>query len=122
MAKHLWKPGESGNPNGRPPKHRALTEILSKAGSRTVEYEGRRISGKRLVARLLWLLATTGKAAMPEGAVLMVSPSEWLDVVKFLYTQIDGPPKQEMDLTSGGQPIPIREIVVEFPRDGPVED
>lgn len=25
---HLWQPGESGNPNGRPPKGTSLTELM----------------------------------------------------------------------------------------------
>ncbi len=99
-----------------------MTEILERAGSRTIEYKGQRISGKRLVALLLWQIGTMGKADMPDGTVLSVSASDWFDVVKFLYIQIDGSAKQEMDVTSGGQPITIREIVVEHLSDGSVED
>ena len=31
-----FKPGQSGNPNGRPPKSRALTALLEKAGGRKI--------------------------------------------------------------------------------------
>ena len=32
MAKHLWKPGESGNPAGRPKKHHTIPDILQRIG------------------------------------------------------------------------------------------
>jgi len=56
---------------------------------------------------MLWELATTGWATFPDGSQLKCSPSDWLGVVKFLYGQIDGPPKTEMDLTTGGEPLPV---------------
>jgi hypothetical protein len=33
--------------------------------------------------------------------------SDWFGVAKFLYAHIDGPPKAELDVTSGGEPIAI---------------
>lgn len=42
---------------------------------------------------------------MPDGGMIVVSPRDWLDVVKFIYTQIDGPVKQELDVTSNGNTI-----------------
>ena len=100
-----WKPGQTGNPNGRPIKDRALTTILERAGSQTVEIDGKRISGKHLIAHLLWEIVTTGKATMPDGTVMVVSPGDWFDIVKFIYTQVDGPVKQEVDVTSNGNTI-----------------
>jgi len=101
-----WQVGESGNPRGRPPKARALTEILQRAGAKTLEDGGKRISGRRLVARLLWDLATSGKASFPDGKVLEITPADWFDAVKFLYQHIDGPPKQSMEVSGpDGGPI-----------------
>lgn len=102
-----WQKGQSGNPSGRKPKGRALTEILERAGAATVEIDGKKISGKRAVAQMLWEVATTGKATFPSGVVLQVAPQDWLAIVKFLYQHIDGPPK---DGPSGddGDPIYIR--------------
>ena len=101
-----WKPGQSGNPAGKPPKSRALTEILEAAGNKTLaDADGKKVARKRLLAQLLWEVATTGKATFPDGRVLEVAPVDYLTVVKFLYQHIDGPPKSEVDVTSGGQAI-----------------
>jgi hypothetical protein len=45
------------------------------------------------MANLMWDLATTGKAVFPDGRELEVSPQDWFGIAKFLYGQIDGPPK-----------------------------
>lgn len=108
-----WKPGESGNPSGRPPKNRALTDLLEKAGSKTIEIDGKPISGKRILARLAWDLAVTGKATFPDGTSLALDPSDWLGLVKWIYTHIDGPPRAELDVTSDGEKLSFIEIVHE---------
>ena len=113
MPKNLWKAGESGNPRGRPPKSRALTAILEKAGNKALDVDGTRVAGKRLLAAMVWQLATTGKATFPDGTELQVSPRDWLEVVKWLYTQIDGPPKAEqaIELTgANGQNLVIEYV------------
>lgn len=101
-----WQKGISGNPAGSPGKKRALTEILKRGGSRTIErIDGKRISRRRLVSEMIWSLAVTGEATFPDGKKLEFSPEDWLGVIKFLYAQIDGPPKQDIDVTSGGETL-----------------
>ena len=107
-----WQPGQSGNLAGRPPENRALTALLKKAGNKTVEVDGKPVSGKRILARMIWELTVTGKTTFPDGKSLMLDPSDWLGLVKWIYTHIDGPPKGEMDITSGGEPINFIEKVV----------
>ena len=99
-----WKQGQSGNPKGRPVKERAITTLLEKGGSKTVDLDGKRVSGKRLLVRYVWeallygqvTLAPLTPDAKPE--VLIFSPSDWKDLVKWLYAQVDGPPKVEADI------------------------
>lgn len=107
-----WEKGQSGNPHGRPPKSRALTEVLRKQGSRTVvDVDGKRRAGSRVMARALWELATLGycKLRDSDGKVQMLeaAPRDWLEVVKFIYRHIDGPPPQELDITSAGESIQL---------------
>jgi hypothetical protein len=58
-----------------------------------------------LIANMLWSLAVTGEATFPDGKKLTFAPEDWLGVVKFIYAQIDGPPKQDIDVTSGGETL-----------------
>src|SRR3990172_2168720 len=108
-----FQPGQSGNPNGRPPKSRALTALLEKAGGRKISVlqpDGsiRLISRKALLADLLWSLALTGQVTLPDGTRVNVTSAEELFAVwQFIYKHIDGPPRAELDITSGGQPLLI---------------
>lgn len=106
-----FKPGQSGNPKGRPPKSRALTQILEKAGSKTVEVNGKRISGKRLLAQMMWQAVTLGEVELPGGEKLTLGVNDWLVAAKWIYAHIDGPPKGEIDVTSLGEQINLIQVV-----------
>ena len=114
MAKPgTWKKGQSGNPNGRPLKNRTLTEILKRTGCKTVlDTDGKRRSGKRVLARLVWEIALQGEATLPSGNQLKASPNDWIGIVKWIYAQIDGPPRSELDVTSDGEPVKVTMIEV----------
>jgi len=118
---HRWQPGQSGNPAGRPPKSRALTAILEAAGSKTVKAGGKSVAGKRLLARMLWEIATTGQTVMPDGKTLLLDPGDWVGLVKWIYSHIDGPPRAELDVTSGGEPMHIK-VVLRGETDGGTAD
>ncbi len=102
-----WQKGQSGNPNGRPPRGRALTELLQLAGEELVVYEGERLPGKQVMASLLWQLATTGSAKLASGRKLTVGSATWLEVIKFIYGQVDGPPPKDVNVSSEGTPITL---------------
>ncbi len=103
-----WTKGQTGNPAGRPTRARALTKQLVTALGRTVEIDGKRIAGRRLLARLASEVLTTGRARFPDGTVLEVSGKDWIDFAKWVYGHVDGPPRQEFDVTSGGEPLIIQ--------------
>ncbi len=87
--------GSRNNPRGRPPKGRALTEILEKAGGKTLENAaGQKVAAKREVVRMVWELVSTGRAELPNGKALEADTKEWLEAVKWIFAQVDGPPKQ----------------------------
>ena len=105
-----FQAGQSGNPNGRPKKDRALTAMLERAGSATVVIDGQHISGKRLAARMVWEGVTTGEITFPNGTKMRLAPQDWKDFVKWIYQHIDGPPKSEIDVTSDGKAVTLNVI------------
>ena len=113
--------GKSGNPNGRPLKSRALTEILERRGNSTcLDIDGKKRGAKYIVARALWELAATGKTTLKDGEdtkSIEVGAKGWFEIVKWLYSQIDGPPKAELDVTSDGQSI-VQFVVMTDQADG----
>ncbi len=90
--------GTSGNPSGRPPKARALSEAL-------------RVRCERSYAELseiLLSIALTGETVTASGEVVTAKLSERLDVIKFLYAQIDGaPPKAVTEETEGDLTVKV---------------
>lgn len=83
-VKTSWKPGESGNPNGRPPKGYSITEMMKEMLNEQPEIKkgiGQRIAKKAL-----------------EG-----DPA----AIKMLWQYMDGMPlqKNETDVTSKGEKI-----------------
>lgn len=91
--------GTTNNPNGRPPKNRALSEILQQTGSKRIEYGGRTTGAKRLLAELAWQGATSGRVVFDGERIMDLDADQWLGLVKFIYGQIDGPPKQVTEVT-----------------------
>ena len=62
------------------------------------------VERRRIVARLLWDVAAGGEAVLPNGEKLEFSPRDWLEVVKFLYSHIDGPVKPQTPGESSDKP------------------
>lgn len=99
-----WRPGQSGNPKGRPPSSRALAEIVGKAGGRRLTGpSGKSRQVKTLVADALWELAGTGRVELADGKTLEVeNVGEWLSVVSWLFDRVEGKPKASAALVVPG--------------------
>lgn len=72
-----------------------------------MERDGKKTARKRIVASLAWELLTAGQAVLPNGKTLVLDPQDWLGLLKWVYQHIDGPPKSEIDVTSGNERISI---------------
>lgn len=109
--------GSRNNPNGRPPKSRALTELLVNAVSRPITLpDGKRTAGKRVLASLVADVLTTGRLRFPNDTEdSIISVKDWLEFVKWFYGYAE-PPVQRSELTGAdGEPVPIR--IVEIIKD-----
>lgn len=104
--------GISGNPNGRPPKERALTTRLALELSKLQELpDGTKVSGKVLLARMRVEAALTGRITLLDGTTRELTTEQLVNEQEWIYRQVDGPPRAELDVTSGGGPL---KIVVEY--------
>lgn len=90
-----WLPGQSGNPNGRPRKGRTLADQLSKEASKTREYRGQKLTGKRLLALLAFDGLAEGTVTLGGGEQIILSEDGWLSLLRFVYTHLDGPVKPD---------------------------
>lgn len=102
-SKTSFKPGQSGNPAGRPPNEAALRNILRDASLTTVSYNNERMARRQVIAEILWVAATTGRLSF-DGRNDILTASDYLNLVKFLVTTID-PVRSEVDVTTGGDAI-----------------
>ena len=75
LREHAWQPGQSGNPGGRPPKHKTLTGALEGV------VKGDELAGK------LWAIAS-GKTAESQAIQL--------EAMKYVFARIEGNPIQAM--------------------------
>jgi hypothetical protein len=75
-----WQPGESGNPNGRPPAEETMTGVL------------RSRVNKQEIADKLIALANEGNVA----------------ALKYVYDRLDGMPRQSVEVTGDKEkPVPL---------------
>lgn len=88
-----FQKGQSGNPNGRPPREWTMAELIRNALD---EEEKAGKSFKHLVAKKLATMALGGD----------------IQAIKEINDRIDGRPKQNMDVTSGGEPIKGNTIIL----------
>jgi hypothetical protein len=85
----LIRAGNRGR--GRPPKSRALTDILNQTLHQPVEYQGTMLSGVEVIAAMLRDYIITGKVQFPDGTVTKsYSLTDWIGAVKWIYDHIDG--------------------------------
>ncbi len=99
-----FKAGQSGNPSGRPPKSRALAEMLDKTLSKSVDTKQGKINGKRLLSRLVIEGITTGKVTFPdEEKPSVLGIKDWIEFVKWSFQYLDPPITKVAPVTPDGE-------------------
>jgi hypothetical protein len=84
--------GQSGNPNGRPRKERAMSDALAK--------EMWKPSKRKALLELISEGVSTGKVTFPgEDKPSVLSLRDWMMLVEFVYKQTDGPPRADVELS-----------------------
>jgi hypothetical protein len=91
---------------------------LAQAGNKTIAVQGKSISGKRWLAQALWQAITTGQIPMPNGPSLQLAPEDWLALVKWIYTHVDGPATIRAEVTGadGSDLLPVADIIAAMDR------
>jgi hypothetical protein len=86
-----WTAGQSGNPKGRPPKQRMLTDLLRIEGEKSIVVGGEEVAGQEALAKAVWQFALTGEVWLSGKRLVAESVKEWASVVKWLYMQVEPP-------------------------------
>ncbi len=91
-------------------KARVLSSVLARAGNVKIKgADGTLIARKRLVSELLWQLVTTGRTTFADGTEMLLCTRDWMDLVKWLYNQVDGPIKAAVEIsTPRGRPLEVK--------------
>jgi hypothetical protein len=85
-----WKKGQSGNPKGRPPKNRALTQLLKDCAQDKVVIDDEHLTYQKLLSRRVWEFVSTGQVSLSDGTLQASNIADWIAMVKWLYTHVDG--------------------------------
>lgn len=96
-----WKPGQSGNPNGKAPNVKTIPDILRKIGEEEIDTKEGTITKQEAVLRAVYIHAIKGKP--------------W--AVEFIADRTEGKAVQRTEITSrGGDPLTLR-YYIELPED-----
>lgn len=96
-----WKPGESGNPNGRPKKGESLTELMREFLERVPE--GQKVSYKEAFIQKCFKIAYE---------------KEDPTFAKMIWNYLEGMPKQQLEHT-GKDGEELRAVIVVKPEKNP---
>ena len=113
FVEQMWKKGQSGNPAGpgklgpRPPKPGSMTFTLREISEERIRVAGirDRIAAREVIARMAMDLLTEGKTTYVDGTEFRISTTQWKELMEWVFSRLDGPPNQKIDITSGDEPL-----------------
>lgn len=88
----------SPNPNGRPKRGRALAELMDENLAEKVNG----VETKSIIIRRAITALRTGYLDFGGNRKVKLGGKEWIDLLKYVVTHLDGPAKQELLLSHGG--------------------
>ena len=91
-----WKPGISGNPNGRPPNEDSLNNLLREEIEKADPNQ--ELKNKEIIAAALVRMAKEGNR----------------QAIEYIFNRLDGTPKQNLEVTGN---IKFPEVVGFYPED-----
>ncbi|MBA3872944.1 MAG: hypothetical protein H0X30_27750 [Anaerolineae bacterium] len=92
-----WKTGQSGNPKGKTPGSRAISEILRLKGEEQVVVGGQALSAQEALAEAIWRFVLKGDVMLGKKHLQAESVVDWVQAVKWLYTYVDPPQGKTME-------------------------
>jgi hypothetical protein len=109
--------GTTNNPNGRPPKSRALTDLLVKALSKKVDTnDGKQLPRKAVLAELVADVLATGRLQFPgDTETSVISIKDWLEFAKWAYQYLEPPPQRQEVTGADGGAVKVQMIEVVLP-------
>lgn len=106
--------GKTNNPAGRPPKSKALSELLRKDLNRTYPTgEGKKTAAKRIITKRVIDALVTGKWKLADGTFTYLSFGETAELIKWVFLRVDGQPQAAIDVTSGNENLTINVVYTE---------
>lgn len=85
-----FKPGQSGNPRGRPPGVRSMARLLDEIGNQSVLGKGKGPGAdyRAVVARKLWFAAATGWLNLGESS-RRINMKLWMQLVTWMFEHLE---------------------------------
>lgn len=99
-----WQKGVSGNPNGG--NRRSITRVLRNVMAHTVEVGGGdEVAADEVLAGYIRKMLLFAKVELVNGDTIDLTSEQWLRLIDWYFTRMDGAPRGEGDASQQAQTI-----------------